>query len=330
VLVLGGTGFIGRALVRKLVQSGRGVRVLARDPRSPHPELKLPGVEVVRGDFTDTPAVEAALVGITEVFHLARGHGGKWAEYVKYDVEPTLRLARACEQAGVKRFFYTSTIAIYWAGKRAGTITEDTPPHPGVARASLYARCKVEIEKQLLDLGAHKRLEVVIFRPGVVVGRGGSPLHWGVGAWPYPSVCRLWGKGDHALPFVLVDDCADALVQALDHPGLHNRSYNLVGDVALTGLEYLDALEQHAHIRIKRVVATPAQLFAEESAKWIIKRAGRDKSAAMPSWYDGDGRTLAAPFDCSAAKRDLGWRPTTDRQAFIHEGIEVPADEFLT
>lgn len=330
VLVLGGTGFIGRALVKKLAESGRGVRVLARDPRSPHPELKLPGVEVVRGDFTDTPSVEAALGGIEVVYHLARGHGMQWAEYLKYDVEPTMRLARACEAAGVKRFFYTSTIAIYWAGKRAGTITETTPPHPGVARTSLYARSKVEIEKQLLELGEKSKLEIVIFRPGVVIGRGGSPLHWGVGAWPYPSVCRLWGDGNHALPFVLVDDCADAMVQALEKPSLHNKSYNLVGDAALTGNEYLDALERHAGIHIKRVVATPGQLFLEESAKWIIKSAGRDGSARMPSWYDGDGRTLAAPFDCSAAKRDLGWAPTGDRTKLVRDGIELPADEFLS
>jgi nucleoside-diphosphate-sugar epimerase/predicted dehydrogenase len=329
-LVLGGTGFIGRALVKKLVESGRGVRVLARDPRSPHPELRLPGVEVVRGDFTDTPTVEAALGGIEVVYHLARGHGMKWAEYLKYDVEPTMRLARACEKAGVKRFFYTSTIAIYWAGKRAGTIREATPPHPGVTRTSLYARSKVEIEKQLLELGRSSSLEVAIFRPGVVIGRGGSPLHWGVGAWPYPSVCRLWGDGNHPLPFVLVEDCADALVRALEKPNLHNKSYNLVGDAALTGNEYLDALERHAGIHIKRVVATPGQLFLEESAKWVIKSAGRDGSARLPSWYDGDGRTLAAPFDCNAAKEDLGWRPTGDRATLVREGIELPADEFLS
>ncbi len=330
VLVLGGTGFIGRALVKRLAERGLGVRVLARDPRSPHPELKLPGVEVVKGDFTDTPTVEAALGGIEVVYHLARGHGMQWAEYLKYDVEPTMRLARACEAHGVKRFFYTSTIAIYWAGKRAGTITEATPPHPGVARTSLYARSKVEIEKQLLAMGERSPLEIVIFRPGVVVGRGGSPLHWGIGAWPYPSVCRLWGDGEHALPFVLVDDCAEAMVAALDAPDLHNRSYNLVGDAKLSGNEYLDALERHAGIHIKRVVATPAQLFLEESAKWLIKSAGRDASARRPSWYDGDGRTLAAPFDCSAAKRDLGWVPTADKETLIHDGIEVPADEFLS
>lgn len=330
VLVLGGTGFIGRTLVAQLCEAGHGVRVVARDPRTPHAELMHPNVEVVRGDFTDTPSVEAALEGIDTVYHLARGHGKEWAEYLKYDVEPTLRLAVACEAAGVKQFNYASTIAIYWAGKRAGTITEETTPHPGIARTTLYARAKVQIESELMTLAESGPMEILIFRPGVVVGRGGSPLHWGVGAWPYPSVCRLWGDGNHALPFVLVDDCARAMVDALGKRGLNKKTYNLVGDAVLTGNEYLDALEEHAGVHIKRVAANPTQLFVEESAKWLIKSVGRDAHARRPSWYDGDGRTLAANFDCSAAKRDLGWSPTADRETLIRDGIALPADQFLS
>ncbi|MCB9599806.1 MAG: NAD-dependent epimerase/dehydratase family protein [Sandaracinus sp.] len=329
ILVLGGTGFIGRALVKRLTDEGHAVRVLARDPRSPHPELAHPRVEVVRGDFTDTKSVEAALGGIEVVYHLARGHGSKWEEYEKYDVEPTVRLAEACASAGVRRFFYTSTIAIYWAGKRAKVITEETPPHPGILRTQLYSRSKVAIERELLALGEKGPLEIVIFRPGVVIGSGGSPLHWGVGAWPYPSVCRLWGDGEHDLPFVLADDCADAMVLALDTPNLHQQSFNLVGDAKLTGHQYLDALERKAGIKVKRVAASPAVLLAEEAAKWAIKSLGRDAEARLPSWYDGDGRTLAAHFDCTKAKQRLGWKPVGDVETLIAKGIHVPVEEFL-
>jgi nucleoside-diphosphate-sugar epimerase len=328
ILVLGGTGFIGRALVKRLTNEGHAVRVLARDPRTPHPELAHPDVQIVRGDFTDTASVDAALEGIDVVYHLARGHGSKWEEYQKYDVEPTVRLAEACVRRGVRRFFYTSTIAIYWAGRRAKVITEQTPPHPGILRTQLYSRSKVAIEKALLGLSDEK-LEVVIFRPGVVIGSGGSPLHWGVGAWPYPSVCRLWGDGEHALPFVLADDCADAMVRALDVPNLHRQSFNLVGDASLTGHGYLDALERKAGIRVKRVSAAPAVLFAEEAAKWAIKSLGRDREARLPSWYDGDGRTLAAHFDCTKAKTELGWRPVADVNELIARGIDIPVEEFL-
>lgn len=329
ILVLGGTGFIGRALVKRLTNEGHAVRALVRDPRTPHPELSHPNVEIVRGDFTDTASLEGALDGVEVVYHLARGHGSKWEEYVKYDVEPTIRLAQACVTQGVRRFFYTSTIAIYWAGRRAKVITEQTKPHPGVLRTQLYSRSKVTIENALLALGADSKLEVVIFRPGVVIGSGGSPLHWGVGAWPYPSVCRLWGDGNQILPFVLSEDCADAMVRALDVPDLHQQSFNLVGDAKLTGHEYLDALEKKAGIRVKRVAASPAILFAEEAAKWAIKSLGRDAEARFPSWYDGDGRTLAAEFDCTKAKTELGWQPVKDAKTLVERGVHVPIEEFL-
>ncbi|MEZ4248578.1 MAG: hypothetical protein R3B99_10085, partial [Polyangiales bacterium] len=160
-------------------------------------------------------------------------------------------------------------------------------------------------------------------------GSGGSPLHWGVGAWPYPSVCRLWGDGEHDLPFVLADDCADAMVLALDTPNLHQQSFNLVGDAKLTGHQYLDALERKAGIKVKRVAASPAVLLAEEAAKWAIKSLGRDAEARLPSWYDGDGRTLAAHFDCTKAKQRLGWKPVGDVETLIAKGIHVPVEEFL-
>ena len=62
-------------------------------------------------------------------------------------------------------------------------------------------------------------LPVVIFRPGIVIGPGSSPLHWGVGMWSHDAVCQLWGRGRTPLLLVLVDDVARALVAALTRAG---------------------------------------------------------------------------------------------------------------
>ena len=330
ILVLGGTGFIGEALIRHLTSSGRKVRALSRSISSPATELLHPNVELVQGDFTNTETVEAALGGIETVYHLARGHGTTWDEYLKYDVEPTMRLAQACENRGVRRLFYTSSIAIYWAGKGAGVITEETESHPGLIRNNLYARSKTEIEKRLFEFSSVHDLGITVFRPGIVIGSGGSPLHWGIGAWPHNTVCRVWGRGNHALPFVLVDDCASAMVQALEQEKIDGKSYNLVGDVALTANEYLDALERVSGINIKRVPAGATRLFLEDLAKWAIKFVGRQAGTRFPSWRACDAVTLAAPFDCTAAKKDLSWRPTKSKEELIAAGIDTPAAEFLS
>jgi nucleoside-diphosphate-sugar epimerase/predicted dehydrogenase len=330
VLVLGGTGFIGQALVQKLREAGYGVRLLVRNPNTISPEIKKLGVGLARGDMMDTASVEAALPGIEHVFHLARGYGEIWDDYVRTDVEPTKRLAEVCLKHGVKGFYYTSSIAIYYAGSAKQVITEDTPPSTGVARANLYARAKIEIEKDLFQLHKERGLPAVIFRPGIVLGRGGNPLHGGVAGWPYSSVSRLWGDGNAQLPIVLVDDCAEAMVRALKVPGIAGQSFNLVGDPLLTAQEYLDELERCAGIHFRRVPTSSVRYFAEEIGKYVIKTVGRDPHRRLPSWENWDGRTCKSRFDATRTKQVLGWSPTQSRDEVVREGIKVPAEQFLT
>ncbi|MEY4508834.1 MAG: hypothetical protein RLZZ450_956 [Pseudomonadota bacterium] len=330
VLVLGGTGFIGQALVKKLVQEGYGVRMLVRDPSAVAADLKQLGVGIARGDLADTSSIEAAIGGIKQIYHLARGNGDTWEDYLRTDVEPTRRLAELCLAKGVERLYYTSSIAIYYAGKRAGTITEETPPHEGVLRANIYSRAKVEIEKLLLDMHKQRGLGVVIFRPGIVLGPGGNPLHWGVAGWPFNSVPRLWGDGQSPLPIVLVDDCADALVRAQKVPHLEGETFNLVGEPCLTAQQYLDELERASGVKFRRVPTSSTRYFVEDIGKYFIKTVGRDPARKLPSWANWDGRSCAAHFDATRARQKLGWRPTTDRDRVIREGIVAPAVQFLS
>ncbi|MBD1939487.1 NAD-dependent epimerase/dehydratase family protein [Microcoleus sp. FACHB-68] len=329
VLVIGGTGFIGRALVRRLRADGRGVRVLSRNPRDCPPELLKLQVDIAKGDFTDPEALEAALEGIRYVYHLGRGYGKTWEEYLKYDVEPTRKLGELCIKHGVERLFYASSIAIYYAGENASTITEETKPHEGVMRSSPYPRSKVENERVLLELHREQRLPVVIFRPGIVLGAGGSPYHWGVAAWPYNSVAALYGSGNNRLPIVLVDDVADAMARAIDLPNIDGESFNLCSAPCITANEYLDELENRAGIKLRRVPTPGWRAYTEAVAKWAIKSVGRDPNVALPSYAECEGRSCAARFDASKAERRLGWSPVKDRETIIYKGIYLPVDEFF-
>ena len=325
--VRGGTGFIGRALVRRLRAEGLGVRALVRDLGGYAELLAAEGAELVKGDFTDTPSVQAAMSGITHMFHLARGYGQTWDDYRRLDIEPTRRLAELCLNLDIQ-MLYTSSIAIYSGGRPNDTITENTPPGPGNVRFDPYARAKVEIERILLDLHRARGLKVVILRPGIVIGRGGSPYHWGVGAWPYPSICRLWGDGTTPLPFVLVDDCADAMVRAMKTPRADGGSFNLVGEPRLTGGSYLDAFERLAGIKIRRLPVPPWQRFAQDIAKYGMKTlAGTERYWPSYDYYVGmSGRARYSP---EKAKRELGWQPSDSVEHIVQEGIAVPVAEFV-
>ncbi|MEZ4279683.1 MAG: NAD-dependent epimerase/dehydratase family protein [Myxococcota bacterium] len=329
VLVIGGSGFIGRALVRRLVAMGRGVRVLARDPSGCAREFGALGVEIVRGDFSDLTAVDRALEGITHVYHLARGGGRSWRDYEASDVAPTRRLAERCLERGVTRFFYASSIAIYDAGRGAAPIDETTVPDAGLIRANAYARSKVENERTLLALHREQGFPVVLFRPGVVVGRGASPQHWGVAAWEYGSVCRLWGDGTGRPPLVLAEDVAAAMASALEIPGIEGRDYNLCSRSMLTANDYLDAYEARAGVRLKRIPTSSLRRTAEAWAKWALKRLAGDRAAARPAYADWEGRSFAAAFDSTRARKELGWQPVDDAETLIREGIEAPVDEFF-
>lgn len=329
VLVIGGTGFIGKGLVRKLVEAGKAVRVMSRNPSNLPAELSALGVEAVRGDFTDDAAVRGALAGITHVFHLARGFGDTWPEYLEGDVKPTLQLAKTCQAAGVERFIYASSIAIYDAGKVGQPIREETAPVESMLRANPYARSKVENERNLMELHETSGFPVVIVRPGIVLGPGGNPLHWGIAAWPHETVCRLYGDGNNPLPIVLVDDCADAMVATMDAEGIVGNSLNLCGPAVITANDYIDEIEKRAGVRLTRVPRPSQQAFAGAIVKWAVKAAGGDKTALRPSYADWRGRTFASPFDCTKAESKLDWHPTRDREQVVAQGIHVPVDEFF-
>ena len=323
VLVLGGTGFIGRALITRLRQQELGVRALVRDPSGPAGSLARQGVDLVKGDIIETRTVAAALEGVQHVYHLARGSGSTWDDHLQTDVEPTRRLAEICCARGI-RLYYASSIAIYDGGRASDVITESTPPSRAAMRISFYVRAKMASERLLARMHSERGLDVVVFRPGIVIGAGGNPFHPGVGTWPSPSLCHPWSDGDHGLPFVLVDDCADAMVRALHIADIGGQSFNLVGEPCLSGNGYLDALERVASSRIGRVRWPTWWLFSRSAAKWGLQTLARSPGRRMPSYRYIDGLSCRASYRSDLAKQRLGWEPTADADLLIEKGVVAP------
>ncbi len=328
VLVLGATGFIGKELVRQLVTSGHVVRVLVRSAGNLPASLHVPEVDCQVGDLMRIEDVRRAMDGIYTVIHLARSNVKRWADYEKYEVGATRQIAECALQTGVRRLLYTGTIASYHQGSGAATITEATQLDAGIARGNFYARAKSESEQMLLKMHREQGLPLVILRPGVVIGRGGSPFHWGVGMWWNDAICQTWGDGTNKLPLVLVEDVAAALILAMDKPGIEGRSFNLVGDPMLSAREYLDELDRCGGFKVQRFYTPVSRFYLIDMVKWAAKVAMRFPERQMPHYRDWETRRLLAPFDCSAAKKILEWRPVSDRNELMRRGIEEPVVEF--
>jgi nucleoside-diphosphate-sugar epimerase len=327
ILVLGGSGFIGRHLVRALAGRGLGVRVATRSARSARLALAGVAADVVEGDLADPAFVDAALEGIEVVYDLARAVGVRWEDYYTQDVLVTKQVAERALARGVKRFIYTGTIDSYYSARAGDVITGETPLDAD-RRRNHYARSKAACEALLMDLHRERGLPLVVFRPGIVIGKGTAPAHWGVGMFVSESRVKLWGDGRHPLPFVLVEDVADALVLALDRPGIEGRTFLLTDEPLLSGRDYVEAVSKASGTRL-RAIATPIwKFYAADLLKEAAKHLIRHPNRRVPSYRDWRSRTHRARYDSSATREALGWRPAGSRDALLERGIVQAVREF--
>jgi predicted dehydrogenase/nucleoside-diphosphate-sugar epimerase len=322
ILVIGGTGFIGRELVRQLLDAGYCVRAAVRGTGAVLEELDNDFLEIARVDIGSEANLKTAMNGIDFVYHLARVDAKTWEENLRRDVKPTQLIAKACLAAGVKRLIYTGTIDSYYAGGKADTITEQTPLDRNINRRNYYARSKAAAEEILIGMYRTEGLPVTIFRPGIVIGQGGNPFHWGVGMWASAGVCQVWGDGKNKLPFVLVADVAAALVRGIQVAGIEGHSYNLVDVPLLTARDYLMELQRRSALTLDVRYRPIWHFYLTDLGKWILKLAIHHPDwRRIPSYFDWESRTQKAFFDCGRARIELDWKPASDRQRMIDEGI---------
>ena len=325
VAILGGTGFIGAHVVRAFLAAGQRVAVMARNTRNLAPVFADPRVSLHRGDIRNPDDVAAAIAGARVVVNLAHGGGGATFEAVRTAmVGGAETVARACLAAGTQRLLYVGSIASLYLGPQEAPITGATPPDPEEQKRGDYARAKALADRAMLAMHASDRLPVVILRPGVVVGEGGLPFHSGVGLYNNDQHCIGWNAGRNPLPFVLVEDVADAIVRAAAAPGIEGRSYNLVGDVRLTARDYTAELANALGRPLRYHPQSANFLWAEDTGKWIVKRA-TGRAVPAPSVRDFLSRGMMANFDITDAKRDLGWAPVADPARFVDRAIRVHA-----
>jgi predicted dehydrogenase/nucleoside-diphosphate-sugar epimerase len=329
VLVVGGTGFIGRRMVRKLVEGGHAVRVLTRNPRAAALELGDLPVELFAGSHGDPECAKRALDGIKAVYHLAKCDGKRWQDYVDGDIAPTRVLAHAALAAGVRRFIYTGTVASYASGSLNYIIDNNTATDPAIKRRNHYARSKAMCEKLLQELSRDQGLALVILRPGIVIGPGSPPSHLGVAKFMSESRADFWGDGATLLPLVLVDDVADALVRSLDAPGIEGQTLLLSSPPLMTAREYVDAVAAQMHTRIDARPRSAWRNWAAEMVKELAKNAVRHRNRRWPSLHDWRCQAHCARYDSRMTESALDWHPVADRETIVRLGIAAAVEWYM-
>jgi nucleoside-diphosphate-sugar epimerase len=137
-----------------------------------------------------------------------------------------------------------------------------------------------------------------------------------------------WTDGMNELPFVLVEDCARAIVCALEpDAAVAGRTDNIVGGVRITARDYLEELARALGRPLRFHAGRVWRMQGVEIAKWLVKRAG-GRAVPFPAVRDLQSRGMRARFDTSDTERALKWEPVRDRARFIESGIRVPAKAY--
>jgi nucleoside-diphosphate-sugar epimerase len=316
-LVTGGGGFLGGAIVRRLVERGWSVRAFQRGH---YPQLEALGVEQIRGDIADPEVVDGAVADCAIVFHAAAkvDQWGASPPFYRTNVVGTENVLAAMRRHGVPKLVFTSTPSVVHSGGDLAGVDESEPypEHIGAA----YPRTKAMAEMTVLAANDGK-LATVALRPRLIWGPGDTNLVAQLVERARSGRLRLVGDGTNLVDTTYIDNAADAHLLAADRlaPGAPcaGRPYFISngdprplksivnGILAAAGLPPEErTMPLAAAVTLGLVLETVERIVPSKTGPRITRFIARNLAAAH--W-----------FDISAARRDLGYEPRVS----IDEGL---------
>jgi len=300
VFVTGGSGFVGGAVLRRVVAEATHVRALARSDDAAAAVRAL-GAEPVAGSILDEGSLIDAMAGCDVAFHVAGVNAGCIRDpgpMYAANVSGPERVIRAAAAAGVARVVHTSSAAA--VAEPEGTVATERTEPSGTFHTH-YARSKYLGERHAFAAGRETGVEVVALNPSSVQGpgrtTGTAKLLLAAARSPVAVLVRTW------LSIVDVDDCAQAHVLAARR-GVAGERY-LVSGSSVTAPEAVDVLRAISG-RPRRVLWLPRVVVrAATPLAAVVERIGGDRD---PIVCPGMLRTLlhGHRYDGSRAVRDLG------------------------
>ena len=209
VVVLGGSGFVGSALVGKLDAAGYQVKVLTRRRESAKHLILLPNVEVVECNIMHDSALTNALKGTDAVINLVGIlHDNKQVGFELLHHQLPRRVVQMCDDLSIPRLLHMSAL------------------QAGANAPSVYLRSKAAGESAILEYT--QKLDITIFRPSVIFGRGDSFLNLFANLVKFLPVVIL-AKPNAKFQPIWVEDVATAFVTSLQNTATYGQTYELGG-----------------------------------------------------------------------------------------------------
>ncbi|MEO6713508.1 MAG: NAD(P)H-binding protein, partial [Mycobacteriales bacterium] len=255
ILVAGGTGFTGRAVVRALRGRGHQVRVLSRGTTNPW--AGDDGVEVAQGDVRDRPSLDGPMTGVSCVIAAVQfpGHPvevpAKGLTYDEYDRKGTENLVAAADAAGVSRFIYVSGAGV------------------GEGRREEWFVAKDRAENAVRASG----IEWVILRPSWMYGPGDKALNKWVAIAKFSPVVPLTSMGNNTVQPVHVDDVAEVIARCVDKPDTTCQVIGVAGPQTLTMKQIVSTVLKV--MKKKRLILPTPPALVKVGAFFLYRLPGR-------------------------------------------------------
>jgi nucleoside-diphosphate-sugar epimerase len=313
--VTGGSGFIGGALVRRLVADGRKVRALARSDASAA-AVREHGAEPVRGDLDDVASMAAGAADCEVAFHCA-AHLGDWgarADFERGNVQGTRNALAAARQAGVRRFVHVGTEAVLLAGEPLIEVDERAPLR--FDSPALYSSTKARAEEAVIEANQNG-LETVVVRPRFVWGRGDTTLLPVMTEMVRSGRFAWIGGGRHRTSTTHVDNVVHGLLLGAER-GAPGGVYFVTDGTPVVFRDFVTGLlaTQGVTPPSRSLPAPVASAVATvgETAWRLLPLPGRPPLTRLAVWLSA----LETTIDITRARTELGYAPVRT----IEDGME--------
>ena len=319
ILVTGGSGFLGGAVVRHLVARGDAVRSLQRQDS---PALRALGVDIVRADLADREAVILAAKGCDAVIHIASKTGvwGAYADYYRANVLGTRNILAACAEHGIRRLVYTSTPSVIHAGGDVEGADESLPVATHFETA--YPATKAAAERLVLAANGPE-LGTVALRPHLIWGPDDPQLTARVLARGKAGRLRLVGEGLKLIDSIYIDNAVDAHLQALDRVGpgaaCAGKAYFITQGEPMPQRELINGILQAGGLPPCEKSISPKAAYAIGFVMEMLWRLLRRQDEPLMTRFVAKQLATAHWYDISAAKRDLGYEPKVS----VAQGLKI-------
>jgi nucleoside-diphosphate-sugar epimerase len=308
-LVTGGGGFLGRAIVERLVGRGDDVRSLARGD---YPALSEMGVEVVRGDIGDPSAVSEVVDGCDIVFHVAAKAGvwGNYASYYEPNVRGTENVLAACVARKVSKLVYTSSPSVVFDGRPLEGVDESAP-YPR-RHHSHYSATKAMAERAVLAADGDT-LRTIALRPHLIWGPRDNHIVPRIVAQGRAGKLRRVGDGTNKVDTIYIDNAADAHLLAADalanNPSAAGRAYFISQGDPAPLWEIINGILAAAGVAPVTRSVPPAVAWTAGAVLETVYRVFHLPGEPRMTRFVARELATAHWFDISAARRELGYEP---------------------